>query len=195
MRAFELEPPLSEEQVRELRVGDRVYISGLILGMRDATLIRLLDHGQPSPVNLQGQVVLHTAPNVRKNGEVYVPLSVGTTTSARMDRFIRDLLDLGVRAIIGKGGLYREDSLRALQEKGGVYLAIVGGAAAWETSKIEAIEKVFWEDLMPECLWVFRVRGLGPLFVGIDSHGGNLYREILVQAEAKLAKLKELWER
>jgi L(+)-tartrate dehydratase beta subunit len=112
-----------------------------------------------------------------------------------MDRFIRDLLDLGVRAIIGKGGLYREDSLRALQEKGGVYLAIVGGAAAWETSKIEAIEKVFWEDLMPECLWVFRVRGLGPLFVGIDSHGGNLYREILVQAEAKLAKLKELWER
>jgi L(+)-tartrate dehydratase beta subunit len=163
--------------------------------MRDATLIRLLDHGQPSPVNLQGQVVLHTAPNVRKNGEVYVPLSVGTTTSARMDRFTRGLLDLGVRAIIGKGGLYREDSLRALQEKGGVYLAIVGGAAAWETSKIEAIEKVFWEDLMPECLWVFRVRGLGPLFVGIDSHGGNLYREILVQAEAKLAKLKELWER
>lgn len=195
MRAFELEPPLSEEQVRELRVGDRVYISGLILGMRDATLIRLLDHGQPSPVNLQGQVVLHTAPNVRKNGEVYVPLSVGTTTSARMDRFTRGLLDLGVRAIIGKGGLYREDSLRALQEKGGVYLAIVGGAAAWETSKIEAIEKVFWEDLMPECLWVFRVRGLGPLFVGIDSHGGNLYREILVQAEAKLAKLNELWER
>jgi L(+)-tartrate dehydratase beta subunit len=112
-----------------------------------------------------------------------------------MDRFTRDLLDLGVRAIIGKGGLYREDSLRALQEKGGVYLAIVGGAAAWETSKIEAIEKVFWEDLMPECLWVFRVRGLGPLFVGIDSYGGNLYREILVQAEAKLAKLKELWER
>jgi L(+)-tartrate dehydratase beta subunit len=66
---------------------------------------------------------------------------------------------------------------------GACYLAIVGGAAALETTQIEAIEEVYWEDLMPECLWKFRVKGLGPLTVAIDSHGGNLYAQ--VQSEAR----------
>ena len=93
-----------------------------------------------------------------------------------------------VRAIIGKGGLLR-DSVDAMQSFGGVYLAIVGGAAALETLQIEEIEDVWWEDLMPECFWKFRVKDLGPLIVAIDSHGNNLYARVQQQAAAKIASL------
>jgi L(+)-tartrate dehydratase beta subunit len=107
----------------------------------------------------------------------------------RMDRFTRPLLARhGVRAIIGKGGLSRE-SLAAFREHGGVYLAITGGAAALETVQIEAIEAVWWEDLLPECLWRFRVRGLGPLIVAMDAQGGDLYGEVAAEARCRLAAI------
>src|SRR5205823_14773363 len=97
----------------------------------------------------------------------YEPMCIGTTTSARMSRFTEPLVrDHGARAIIGKGGLLPE-AVEPLGRHGGVYLAIVGGAAALETTQIEEIEQVGWEDLMPECLWKFRVRDFGPLIVGM----------------------------
>src|SRR5574337_578421 len=189
---YRLAPPLSEEQVRALRVGDTVTLDGTVFGMRDATLIRIFDGGQAPPADLSGGVCLHTAPNVKKIGARWEPLSVGTTTSMRMDRFTGGLLErYGVRAIIGKGGLSVESS-KHFQRWGAVCLAITGGAAALETTQIEAIEAVWWEDLMPECLWKFRVRGLGPLTVAMDSHGGNLYAD--VQAEA-LRRLGEILSR
>ena len=185
-----LTPPLSEAQARGLRAGDSVVMDGIVYGLRDATLIRMFDQAVPAPVDLAGAVVLHTAPNVTRGADGrYVPLSVGTTTSMRMDRFTRPLLArYGVRAIIGKGGLSRE-SLAALREHGGVYLAITGGAAALETVQIEAIEAVWWEDLLPECLWRFRVRSLGPLIVGMDAQGGDLYGEVAAEAQRRLAAI------
>ena len=130
------------------------------------------------PVDLNGSVCLHTAPNVKKVGNRYHPVCVGTTTSTRMDRFTPGLLEhYGVRAIIGKGGLL-DESVHAMRKFGGCYLAIVGGAAALETTQIDAIEEVYWEDLMPECIWKFRVKDLGPLTVAIDSHGGDLYAQV-----------------
>ncbi len=183
-----LTPPLSEAEVRALRAGDTVTLDGIVFGLRDATLIRIFDQAEPPPVDLAGAVVLHTAPNVSRAPDGrYLPLSVGTTTSMRMDRFTRPLLErYGVRGIIGKGGLSAE-SLAALRDHGGVYLAITGGAAALETVQIEAIEAVWWEDLMPECLWRFRVRGLGPLVVAMDAAGGDLYAEVLAEAKRRLA--------
>jgi L(+)-tartrate dehydratase beta subunit len=181
--------PLSEADVRALRAGDRVTLDGEVIGVRDASLIEMFDRGRPSPWDLRGAVVLHTAPSVRKVGGRYEPVVVGTTTSTRMERFTRPLMArYGVRGIIGKGGLL-EDSVGAMREMGGVYLAIVGGAAALETTQIEAIEEVAWEDLMPECLWRFRVRGLGPLTVAIDSHGRNLYFEVKDEARSRMAEL------
>ena len=125
--------------------------------------------------------MIHTAPNVRKvaadaeHPTGYAPVCVGTTTSDRMERFTRPLLErCGVRIVIGKGGL-REDSLAAFRELGGVYLAIIGGTAALETTWIEAIEDVDLDDLNPESLWKFRIRDFGPLLVAMDSHGGSLY--------------------
>ena len=180
-------PPLSEADARALRAGDSVTLDGVVYGLRDATLIRIFDQDVAPPVDLAGAVLLHTAPNVtRTAASGYEPLSIGTTTSMRMDRFTRPLLErYGVRAIIGKGGLSRA-SLDAFRELGGAYLAITGGAAALETTQIEAIEAVWWEDLMPECLWRFRVRGLGPLIVGMDSHGGDLYADVLTEAKSRL---------
>jgi L(+)-tartrate dehydratase beta subunit len=184
-----LTTPLSESQARRLRAGDSVTLDGIVFGVRDATLIRMFDHGQAAPVDLGGAVCLHTAPNVKKVGNRYEALSVGTTTSMRMDRFTGPLLErYGVRAIIGKGGLSAE-SLKHFEGLGGAYLAITGGAAALETTQIEAIEAVWWEDLMPECLWKFRVRGLGPLTVAMDAHGGNLYAEVLAEAQRRLAEI------
>ena len=185
-----LTPPLTEAQVRELRAGDTVTLDGIVFGLRDATLIRMCDQGVAPPADLAGAAVLHTAPNVvRERDGGYRPLSVGTTTSMRMDRFTRPLVERhGVRAIIGKGGLSAE-SLTALRERGAVYLAITGGAAALETVQIEAIEAVWWEDLMPECLWRFRVRGLGPLVVGMDAEGGDLYGAVAAEAKRRLASI------
>jgi L(+)-tartrate dehydratase beta subunit len=184
-----LTTPLSEAQVRALRVGDTVTLDGVVFGIRDATLIRIFDEEQASPVDLRGGVCLHTAPNVKKVGARYEPVSVGTTTSMRMDRFTGGLLErYGVRAIIGKGGLSGE-SLKHFQSLGGVYLAITGGAAALETTQVEAIEAVWWEDLLPECLWQFRVRGLGPLTVAMDAHGGNLYADVKAEARRRLEEI------
>lgn len=185
-----LTPPLAEAQARALRAGDTVVVDGIVYGLRDATLIRIFDQGIPPPADLTGAVVLHTAPNVTRGPDGrYAPLSVGTTTSMRMDRFTRPLLErYGVRAIIGKGGL-SADSLAAFHDDGGVYLAITGGAAALETVQIEAIEAVWWEDLMPECLWRFRVRGLGPLIVGMDAAGGDLYADVAAEAKRRLAAI------
>jgi L(+)-tartrate dehydratase beta subunit len=176
--------PTGEATVRGLEAGDTVTIQGHIIGIRDATQIRIFDQGQEPPMPLDGAALLHTAPNVRKlaNGR-YEPFSIGTTTSARMSRFTEPLIrDHGARAIMGKGGLLPE-ALEPLREHGGVYLAIVGGAAALQTTQIAEIEQVEWEDLMPECLWRFRVCDFGPLIVAMDSHGRSLYED--VQAEAR----------
>ncbi len=184
-----LTTPLSEADVRSLQAGDSVTLNGVVFGIRDATLIRIFDQGQAPPADLRGAVCLHTAPTVRKMGQGYEPVCVGTTTSMRMDRFTGPLLEhYGVRAIMGKGGL-SADSLAHFQRLGGVYFAITGGAAALETTQIEAIEDVWWEDLMPECLFKFRVRDLGPLTVAMDAHGRNLYAEVLEEARRRLPEI------
>ena len=187
MPHHEIRFPTDVDTVRGLRAGDTVTIQGHIIGIRDATQIRIFDQGQPPPMSLAGAALLHTAPNVRKLADGrYEPMCIGTTTSARMSRFTEGLVrDHQVRAIIGKGGLLPE-ALEPLGQHGGVYLAIVGGAAALETTQIEEIEQVEWEDLMPECLWRFRVADFGPLIVAMDTHGESLYENVQVEARKRL---------
>jgi L(+)-tartrate dehydratase beta subunit len=188
-----LHMPCTEEQVRALRIGDQVTLQDTLFGIRDATQIHMFDHGRRTRMDLRGQAVIHTAPNVRKvekrgtNDSGYEAVCIGTTTSDRMERFTRPLMEReGVRIIIGKGGL-REGSLAAFRELGGAYLAIIGGTAALETTWIEAIEDVDLDDLHPESLWKFRIRDFGPLLVAMDSHGGSLYAEVQRQVEDRRA--------
>ena len=178
------------DALRELRAGQKLRIDGPLIGIRDATQIAMFDRGEQPRMDLSGSVLIHTAPNVRKLGPGrYEKVCIGTTTSARMNRFTRGLLEqYGVRAIIGKGGLL-PDSLPVLREFGGVYLAITGGAAALETTQIERIDDVEFEELMPECLWKFRVRDFGPLTVAMDAHGVSLYEAVKARAGAKLEEL------
>ena len=183
MAHHKLQTPLSEADIRQLKLEDTVSIDGTIFGIRDATQIRIFDEGIAPPADLTGGVCIHTAPGVRKlpNGK-FEKICIGTTTSMRMDRFVPGLMNqYGVRAVVGKGGL-TQNSVEEMQKFGGAYLAIVGGAAALETLQIEEIEEVWWEDLMPECLWKFRVKDFGPLVVAIDSHGNSLYRNIQQRA-------------
>jgi L(+)-tartrate dehydratase beta subunit len=191
MAHYRLQTPLNEADVRQLKLEDTVSIDGTIYGIRDATQIRIFDHHIEPPADLTGSVCLHTAPGVRKllDGR-YEKVCIGTTTSTRMDRFVPGLVgQYGVRAIVGKAGVL-EDSIEAMQRTGAVYLAIVGGAAALETLQIEEIEQVWWEDLMPECLWKFRVKNFGPLIVAVDSHGNSHYRAIQERAAARIAALE-----
>ena len=193
MAHYELETPVSEAQIRKLRVNDTVTLQTTLFGIRDATQIHLFDHGRSTRFDLSGHAVIHTAPNVRKvepSTEYpagYAPVCIGTTTSDRMERFTRPLMtQYGVRMIVGKGGM-REGSLAAFEELGGVYLAIVGGTAALETTWIEQIEDVDLDDLNPESLWKFRIRNFGPLLVAMDSHGNSLYTVVRSDVERNRA--------
>ena len=186
--------PVSEAQARALRVDDTVTLNGTLYGIRDATQIHMFDRGRKTRFDLAGHAVIHTAPNVRKversaqHPAGYAPLCIGTTTSDRMERFTRPLMrQHGVRLVIGKGGL-REASAAAFGELGGAYLAIIGGTAALETTWVEAIEDVDLDDLNPESLWKFRVRGFGPLLVAMDSHGGSLYANVQAAAQGRRAE-------
>jgi L(+)-tartrate dehydratase beta subunit len=193
----ELTTPITEAQARALRVNDTVTLAGTLFGIRDATQIHMFDRGRKTRFDLSGHAVIHTAPNVKKvkvdaaNPAGYAPVCVGTTTSDRMERFTRPLMEQnGVRLVIGKGGL-RDGSAGAFRELGGAYLAIVGGAAALETTWVEAIEDVDLDDLNPESLWKFRVRGFGPLVVAMDSHGGSLYAQVASDSRSRRARALE----
>ena len=193
MTEHDLRMPCSEADVRKFRIGDHLTLQGTLFGLRDATQIHMFDKGRKTHFDLAGHAVIHTAPNVRKVEPSeqypvgYAPLCVGTTTSARMERFTRPLMkQYGVRIIIGKGGL-GDESLKAFGDLGGVYLAIIGGTAALETTWIETIEDVDLDDLNPESLWKFRIRDFGPLRVAMDSHGGSLYDTVRRDAAGRRA--------
>jgi len=186
MAEYHLKSPFTEAEIRQLRVGDVVYFDGLLFGIRDLTQIYMFDQNHEPPVSLAGAPCIHTAPSLRKVGDKWEKICVGTTTSTRMDRFTPPLIEkYGVRAIIGKGGLYQE-SLDAMQKFGAVYLAITGGSAALETKNIEEVEAVYWEHLHPEALYQFRVKDFGPLTVAMDSHGRHLYEEVKAEAVKRL---------
>jgi L(+)-tartrate dehydratase beta subunit len=185
-------PVTDPQEILKLRAGDEVTVQGHIIGIRDRTQFRIFDEGVEPPMDLSGAFLLHTAPNVRKVSEdaegrgTYEKICIGTTTSARMVRFTEPLgAQYGVRAICGKGGL-PDEAIEPMKRLGMVYFAIVGGAAALETTQIEEIEEVLWEELMPECLWKFRVKDFGPLIVGIDAHGNSLFHDVQEQASKNL---------
>lgn len=190
---YELTMPVTEAQVRALRVDDTVTLQRTLFGIRDATQIAMFDHGRTTRFDLTGHAVIHTAPNVRRVAPSaahpvgIAPICVGTTTSDRMERFTQPLLARhGVRLVIGKGGL-RDESLAAFAALGGAYLAVIGGTAALETTWIEAIEDVDLTDLHPESLWRFRIRDFGPLLVAMDSHGSSRYVDVRAAVDARRA--------
>src|SRR4051812_9550555 len=153
-------PITDPQEILKLRAGDEVTVQGHIIGIRDRTQMRIFDEGVEPPMDLSGAFLLHTAPNVRKVGPgKYEKLCIGTTTSARMVRFTEPLgTQYGVRAICGKGG-FPDEAIAPMQKLGMIYFAIVGGAAALETTQIEEIEEGAWGGPMPGSPWKIRAQG------------------------------------
>jgi len=191
--------PLDMQMVRSLKLGEIVYLDGMVYTMRDEAHIRALEYhekGDALPVNLEGAAVYHCGPITAKDGDSWSVVAAGPTTSARMNslepQFIKTF---GVRAFIGKGGM-NDATSNAMKEYGCVYLSITGGAAVLAARGIESIDDVDWLDMgMPEALWHLRCLHLGPLVVAMDAHGNSMYREVqdrMLKLEAKARKILDI---
>ncbi|OUM93887.1 MAG: fumarate hydratase [Thermobacillus sp. ZCTH02-B1] len=189
-REIRLKTPLTEEQVRSLRVGDIVILDGEIHTGRDALHKYLVDHD--SPVDLNGGVIYHCGPVMLKDekGEWHVK-AAGPTTSAREEPYQADIIrKFGVRAVIGKGGMGRK-TLEALKECGAVYLNAVGGAAQYYAECIKRVNGVhFLEFGIPEAMWHLEAEGFAAI-VTMDAHGNSLHADVERDSLAKLEQFKE----
>jgi fumarate hydratase subunit beta len=180
---YYLKTPVPEAELRKLKVGDVIYITGTVITARDEAhhkALELHDQGKKPPVNFQGVGVFHCGPIMRKSGRGWDVVAAGPTTSTRMEIFEDKFIEAFRPAvIIGKGGMGERTS-KACQEFGCVYAAFTGGAALLAAKGIKRVKDVFWlEELgMPECLWVYDTEDFGPLIVAIDSHGGNLTQDV-----------------
>ena len=184
---IELEVPIIEQDVRQLQVGDIVFINGIVFTARDLAHQRLsdyLDQGKNLPEDFKGGVIFHAGPIAEKSGKDWIMKGIGPTTSMRMEPFSYLIPKLGVRIIIGKGGM-GEETLKMLSKYGGIYLLGAPGCAVKHSSCVKSIERVHWTDLgMPEALWVLRVDSWGPLVVGMDSNGNSLFKDVKEKAQA-----------
>jgi fumarate hydratase class I len=189
MATYQLSTPLSEADVRQLRVGDRVELSGRLYTGRDAVHHRL-HHGEQPPVDLRGQVIYHCGPVMVKDGERWVCKAAGPTTSAREEPYQWQVIrDHGLRGVVGKGGM-GEKTLKACQEYGCVYMHAIGGAAQVCADRIVRVDGVDWMDLgSPEAIWHLWCERF-PLIVTIDAHGGSLHRDVLVASTQAMTALK-----
>ena len=193
MARYTLNIPLSREDIGKLKVGDLVYLNGTIYTARDMAhrrLLRLAETGERAPVNLEGAVIYHAGPIVRRRGKRWEVVSAGPTTSLRMAGAALSLLEhYAVRMIIGKGGL-GEDAGETLSRRGAVYCHYPGGAAVLAAGRIKQVMGVRWLSLgVPEALWILKVEAFGPLLVAVDTHGGDLYREADRRVRENLKRL------
>lgn len=189
---YHLKTPIPEEEIRKLVAGDLIYVTGTVVTARDEAHLKALElheKGESPPVGFKGNGVFHCGPIMKKDDGEWMVVAAGPTTSARMEIFQDEFIEVYRPAvIIGKGGMGARTS-KACQEYGCVYGAFTGGAALLAARGIKKVRDVFWlEELgMPECLWVYDVEDFGPMIVTIDTHGGNLTADV----GAKIAERRD----
>lgn len=173
-----LTTPIKSEDLSPLHAGDVVYLDGLLVTCRDVGHRRLIELGRKLPVDLVGNAIFHAGPIVAKDADGWRIVSIGPTTSMRMERFESSFIErTGVKVIVGKGGM-GADTAEACHRHKAIHCVFPGGCGVLAASQVEEIERVEWLDLgMPEALWVCRVKAFGPLIVSIDTHGRNLFGE------------------
>ena len=196
MTVFKFKTPISEADVRKLKVNDVLYVSGTIVTARDEAHKKALElhyEGKKLLLNLEGLAVFHCGPIVKKEGDKWVVVAAGPTTSTRMDQFEDEFIQaFKVRVVIGKGGMGKRTT-EAMQKYGAVYGAFTGGAGVLAAKAVKSVKTVEWlQELgMPEALWVFEVEEFGPLTVAIDSHGNNIFEDVKKKAEEQRARIYE----
>ncbi|SAK84424.1 fumarase [Caballeronia temeraria] len=174
-----LTTPIKSEDLEDLNVGDVVYLTGRLVTCRDVAHRRLIEQGRELPVDLNGGAIFHAGPIVRKNDDgAFEMVSIGPTTSMRMEKFEREFIEqTGVKLIVGKGGMGPETAAGCMEHKA-VHAIFPGGCAVLAATLVEEIEGAEWQDLgMPETLWINRVKEFGPLIISIDTKGNNLIQE------------------
>lgn len=185
MASYELNAPLSNQDIEQLHVGDTVYITGKVFTSRDMghmEIKKTLQSGGSLPVDFSGSIVFHAGPVLRKTDTGWDMVVVGPTTSFRMEPYAEMVGQLGVKAIIGKGGM-REGSVKAYAKYKQVYLQAAPGCAVQLASAVQSVEGGYWlEKGMPEALWVLHVEKFGPFAVTMDSHGKSVYQDIKDEA-------------
>jgi len=195
MAVYKLKTPISEEDVRKLKVNDVIYITGTIVTARDSAHKRALEffkERKKIPINLQGLAVFHCGPIVKKEDDKWTVVAAGPTTSTRMDLFEDEFIKaFKVRVVIGKGGMGRRTT-DGMKKYGAVYGAFTGGAGVLAAKAIKNVKSVEWFDLgMPEALWIMEVENFGPLIIAIDAHGNNMFEDVQKQVEENKQKIYE----
>lgn len=186
-----LTTPIKDEDLEDLRVGDVVYLTGHIVTCRDVAHRRLIEHKRELPVDIRGGAIFHAGPIVRKLDDgKYEMVSIGPTTSMRMEKFEKEFIEqTGVKLIVGKGGMGPLTEEGCKQFKA-VHAIFPGGCAVVAATQVEEIERAEWLDLgMPETLWVNRVKEFGPLIISIDTQGNNLIEKNKAEFNAKKAPI------
>lgn len=171
-----LTTPIKNEDISDIRVGDVIYLDGYIITCRDVAHRRLIERGIDLPVDLNGLAIFHAGPIVKKDGDKYTMISIGPTTSMRMEKFEKEFIEqTGVKLVVGKGGMGARTA-EACKEQKALHCVFPGGCAVLAATEVEEIEGVEWTELgMPESLWISRVKEFGPLIVSIDTEGNNLF--------------------
>jgi L(+)-tartrate dehydratase beta subunit len=182
-----LNTPIKDEDLKDIRIGDIIYLTGTIVTCRDVAHRRLIEEKIPLPVDLKGKAIFHAGPIVRDHGnEEYEIISIGPTTSMRMEKFEKEFIEeTGVKLIVGKGGMGKNTEEGCRNHKA-LHLVFPAGNAVYAATKVEQITEVHWKDLgMPESLWVCEVNEFGPLIVSIDTEGNNIFEENKVEFNRK----------
>ncbi|MEK3643790.1 MULTISPECIES: L(+)-tartrate dehydratase subunit beta [Aeribacillus] len=174
-----LTTPITDEDLKNIRIGDIIYLNGTLVTCRDVAHRRVVEGGIPLPIDLKGKAIFHAGPIVRETEDKkYEIVSIGPTTSMRMEKFEKQFIEkTGVKLIIGKGGMGKRTEEGCKTYKA-LHLVFPAGNAVYAATKVERIKDVYWTDLgMPESLWVCEVKEFGPLIVSIDAEGNNLFEQ------------------
>lgn len=193
MTVHKLTLPIGNENVEKMAIGDTVYLTGTIYTARDMAHLeikKLRDSGNPLPADLSGRAIFHAGPVTKKVGDQWEMLVIGPTTSIRMEPHAKMVGELGVKLIIGKGGMAK-DSKEAFQKYKQVYLQAAPGCAVQLASGVKKINNVYWiENGMPEAMWELEAEEFGPLIVTMDAQGNSRYDDL---KESATATIKEIY--
>lgn len=171
--------PISEEDLKDIKIGDIVYLTGSLTTCRDVAHRRLVEGHKELPVDVRNNAIFHAGPIIRPlENDKFEMISVGPTTSMRMEKFEKEFVEqTGVRVIIGKGGMGVNTEYACKNFKA-IHCVFPAGNAVVAATEVEEIVKAEWRDLgMPETLWNCRVKEFGPLIVSIDTNGNNLFEK------------------
>lgn len=188
-----LTTPITSQDLEGIKIGDIIYLTGHLVTCRDVAHRRLIEAGRELPVDVRGGAIFHAGPIVRPIGDdKYEMVSIGPTTSMRMEKFEKEFVEeTGVKLIIGKGGM-GSNTEAACREQKALHVVFPAGCAVLAATEVEEIEDAQWKDLgMPETLWVCRVKEFGPLIVSIDTEGNNLFENNKVEFNKKKEKARE----